>query len=148
MSGHCPNCGTVLEKPRSRPQHNRFFGLADAALHHWPESHHFRPKSVDHMRYWLTVQAGRFDVIKHIRVRSVEPDALVALLTAVMFASDDAKLFVELDGDLITVKRAHSIKFKSMPQNEFSRLCDEVADVISAEGMDPKQLLKETGAAA
>lgn len=148
MTHHCPACGVVLEKPRSRPQHGRFFALADACYMHWPSTHEFRPRSLDHLRYWLTVQAGRFDVIKHIRVHSVDPTALHAMLTAVLAASDDARLFIDLDDDLITVRRAHSIKFKSMPQNEFAKLCDEVEAVISAEGMDPQQLLRETASAA
>jgi hypothetical protein len=145
---HCPACGVVLEKRRSLPQHRRFHALVAAARMHWPEGHWFRPKSDDHMRYWLTVQAGRFDVEKNIRVRSVEPEALLALLTAVMSTSRDEQQFVEADGDLIIVKRAHSIKFKSMPQNEFAKLCDEVEAVIASEGMDPQQLLKETASAA
>jgi hypothetical protein len=148
---HCPACGFVLEKPRSRNQHNRLFALATAAHHHWPHDHEFRPKSVDHMRYWLTVEAGRFDVVKHIRVRSVEPEALLALLTAVMATSTDEQLFIEADGDLITVKRAHSIKThgpNAMPQREFAQLCSEVDAVLEANGMDPQQLLKETASAA
>ena len=148
MTAHCPNCGCILEKPRSRPQHNRFHALADACFTHWPDHAEFRPRNVDHLRYWLTMQAGRFDVVKHIRVHSVDPTALHAVLTAVMAQSDDARLFIDLDGDLITVRKAHSIKFKSMPQNEFAKLCDEVEAVIASEGMDPQQLLRETASAA
>ena len=151
MSHHCPACGFVLEKPRSRNQHNRLFALATAAFHHWRHDHEFRPKSVDHMRYWLTVEAGRFDVVKNIRVRSVEPEALMALLTAVMSTSTDEQLFIEADGNLITVKRAHSIKTTgpdAMPQREFAHLCSEVDAVLEANGMDPEQLLKETASAA
>ena len=147
----CPHCGAVLEKPRSRNQHNRLFALATAAFHHWRHDHEFRPKSVDHMRYWLTVEAGRFDVVKNIRVRSVEPEALMALLTAVMATSTDEQLFIEADGNLITVKRAHSIKTTgpdAMPQREFAQLCSEVDSVLEANGMDPEQLLKETASAA
>lgn len=145
---HCPQCGCVFEKARSRPQHNRFMALADACFNHWPESHQFRPRNVDHLRYWLTMQAGRFDVVRHVRVHSVEPEALQALLTSIMAASEDARLFIDLDGDLITVRKAHSIKFRSMPQREFAQLCDDVEAVISAEGMDPQQLLRETASAA
>jgi hypothetical protein len=151
MTAHCPHCGGIIEKSRSRNQHNRLFALATAAYHHWPSSHEFRPKSVDHLRYWLTVEAGRFDVEKTIRVRSVEPDALLALLTAVMSTSKDEQQFVDLDGELITVRRAHSIKTtgaEAMPQREFSILCGEVESVLEANGMDPQQLLRETQSAA
>ena len=148
---HCPNCGCVLEKPRSRSQHNRWFALATAAFSQWRHDHDFRPKSVDHMRYWLTVEAGRFDVIKTIRVHSVEAIALQALLEGVLRVSDDERLFIDIDGDLITVRRAHSIKTTgpdAMPQREFSILCSEIDSVLRAEGFDPDQLLKEQASAA
>jgi hypothetical protein len=151
MTAHCPNCGCVLEKPRSRNQHNRFFALATAAFNHWPESHNFRPKSVDHLRYWLTVEAGRFDVVRNIRVHSVDAIALQALLEGVLRTSDDERLFIDIDGDLVCVRKAHSIKTTgadAMPQREFSILCDEIDSVLRAEGFDPDQLLKETASAA
>ena len=147
----CPHCGAVLEKPRSRNQHNRWFALATAAFHHWPEAHEFRPKSVDHLRYWLTVQAGRVDVVKSIRVHSVDAVALQALLEGVLRTSDDERLFIDIDHDLVTVRRAHSIKTTgpdAMPQREFAQLCSEVDAVLEANGMDPEQLLKETASAA
>lgn len=150
MSDKCELCGSPRHhhQTRSAPQFRRYHKLIDAAFLHWPERHNFRPKSRDHLRYWLTVEAGKFDVAKNIRVHSVDAIALQALLEGVLRTSDDERLFIDIDGDLITVRRAHSIKFKSMPQNEFAKLCDEVEAVISAEGMDPQQLLKETASAA
>jgi hypothetical protein len=147
----CPHCGVILEKPRSRNQHNRLFALATAAYNHWPEAHEFRPKNVDHMRYWLTVQARRFDVVMNLRVLSVEPIALQALLNGVLKQSNDNTLFIDIDGDLVTVRRVHSIKTTgpdAMPQREFSILCDEIDSVLRAEGFDPDQLLKEQASAA
>lgn len=147
----CPHCGVVLEKPRSRNQHNRLFAVATAAFHHWPHGHAFKPKSVDHMRYWLTVEAGRFDVVMNLRVLSVDPIALQALLDGVLRQSKDETLFVDIDGDLVTVRRVHSIKTTgpdAMPQREFAQLCSEVDAVLEANGMDPEQLLKETASAA
>lgn len=86
---------------------------------------------------------------KNIRVHSVDAIALQALLEGVLRTSDDERLFIDIDGDLITVRRAHSIKFKSMPQNEFAKLCDEVESVIASElGMEAQALLKGHEAAA
>lgn len=88
---------------------------------------------------------------KTIRVRSVESTALQALLESVLRVSDDERLFIEIDGDLITVRRAHSIKTTgpdAMPQREFSVLCDEIDGVLRANGFDPDQLLREYERAA
>lgn len=154
MSDKCELCGSPRHhhQTRSAPQFRRYHKLIDAAFLHWPERHNFRPKSRDHLRYWLTVEAGKFDVAKNIRVHSVDAIALQALLEGVLRTSDDERLFIDIDGDLITVKRAHSIKTTgpdAMPQREFAQLCSEVDAVVSTEiGIEPEKLLKAHEAAA
>ena len=148
---HCPECGAVLEpkKARSTRQHNRQFAIFEATFFHWPETHVFRPKSKDHLRYWLVVQAGKFDVIKTVRVRMVDPDELAALLTAVLRTSKDDTLFVEADADLIVVKRAHSIAFDKLTHSDACDLFDAIAEVIKVEtGVEAERMLKEMEAAA
>lgn len=148
----CPHCGCDLVplsgRPRSRLQHRRLFGLVKELYFHWPEAHWFKPKSENHLRYWLTHKAGYSDVVKTIRVQSVEPHHLETLLTVILRTSDDERTFIELDGELITVTKAHSIAYHKMPQRDFAKLCTEIDAVIETEtGLKPRDLLRESQAA-
>lgn len=143
----CPECGAILEKPRSRPQNNRLHALVDAAWMHW-RNRNFNPKNREHLRYYLEMQAGHFDVVKTIRVASVPAEKLADLLTAVLRTSDDERLFVEADADLIVVRRVKSISFSKLAHKDACKLFDEISEVLEAEGFDPEQLLKETANAA
>lgn len=151
----CPNCGTVMEaeapkKQRSLPQHRRFHALCAAAYAAWLETDQdFRPHSISHLRYWLTVQAGRFDVVKSARILSTDPDKVFALMKAFLAHSDDEKLFIELDGNLLIEKKAWSIAYDEMDQAEFNRLVNDVTEIIeNAIGVSAEKLLKESREAA
>ena len=151
----CPHCGGLIEaeppkKQRSLPQHRRFHALCAAAYHAWLETdQEFRPHSVDHLRHFLTVQAGRFDVKKQARILSTDPGKVYALMKAFLAHSDDDKLFIELDGNLLIEKKAHSIAYDSMAQDEFNRLVNDVTEIIeNAIGVDAEKLLRETRDAA
>jgi hypothetical protein len=123
--------------------------MVRATYHHWPQSHLFRPKNEDHLRYWLEVEAGHFTVTKTIRVRKVEPKELADLLTAVLRTSEDDKIFVDADADLIVVKRANSIAYEKLLHLPACRLFDEVSDIIEAEtGIKGETMLKEHEKAA
>jgi hypothetical protein len=101
------------------------------------------------LRYWLEVEAGHCTVTKTIRVRKVEPKELADLLTAVLRTSDDDKMFVDADADLIVVKRANSIAYDKLGHLEACALFDEISDVIEAEtGIKGETMLKETEKAA
>lgn len=147
----CPKCGTELgklNKQRSTPQLRRQFAVFKQAYFHWQDGHPFTPKNMDHLRRWLQVEAGRFTIVKTIRVESVDPDKLAALLTAVLRNSDDDKLFIEADADLIVVKRADSISYEKLGHADACKLFDEIAAVLHREGMDAEQLLREAEKAA
>jgi len=150
---HCPACGFVLEtaaKRRSRAAHNRLFAICRAALANWPHDHEFRPHSEDHLRYWLECKAGHFVVTKTARIRSNDPEKVYALVSAFMRESDDEKLFLELDGELLIQKRVRSISDnEDISTAEFSKLQDAVCDIIEMEtGVEAVRLLKETERAA
>jgi hypothetical protein len=149
---HCPACGVVLEsaaKRRSTAQHNRFFAICEATFTHWREDHEFRPRNAEHLRYYLEMKAGHFTVTKTARITSVDPDKLYALMMAFMKHSDDERLFLELDGNLLMQKKTLSIAYDKLGQAEFSKLKNAVCDVITIElGMDAEQLLRETESAA
>jgi len=149
----CQHCGAVNEekpaKKRSSPQHRRQMKVFDVTFDHWPRSHEFQPKNPEHLRYWLEVKAGHFDVVYTKQIRSVPADKLAGLLTAVLLLSKDSRLFVEADADQLVVMAARSIKYSELPQREASMLFDAIGDVISAEiGLEPEQLLKEHEKAA
>lgn len=154
---HCPACGVVLEdKPapktdRSTPQHRRFFAIIKAAYLHWPDhaTGDFRPKSEDHLRYYLEMRADHYTVTTTARIKKVEPEMAYQLVRAFLKHSEDERLFLELDGNLLIEKRTKSICYDAMDSREFSRLKDTVCDIIKEEtGMDAEQLLRETERAA
>ncbi len=150
---HCPHCGGIIEddKPhrRSTPQLRRFFAICKAAFFNWPEHHEFRPRSADHLRYWLECKANHFTVTTTARIESSDPDKVYALVRAFLKHSEDHRLFIELDGNLLIEKRTKSIDYNSLDSSEFSRLKDAVCDVIEIElGVAAEKLLSETEKAA
>jgi hypothetical protein len=156
---HCPACGVVLEdekKPapktdRSTPQHRRFFAIIKAAYLHWPDhaTGDFHPRSEDHLRYWLEMRADHYTVTTTARIRTADPEKVYQLVRAFMKHSEDERLFLDLDGNLLVSKRTKSICYDELDSREFSRLKDAVCDIIKEEtGMDAEKLLRETERAA
>lgn len=149
----CPHCGGVFEDAkahkRSTPQHRRFMAICNAAFHNWPDAHEFRPRNVDHLRYWLEMRAGHFTVTTTARISSSDPDKVYGLVRAFLKHSEDVRLFIELDGNLLVEKRTKSIDYASLGSSEFSRLKDEVCLLIEEEiGIAAEKLLRETEKAA
>ena len=64
MTIACPECGCVIDKGRSVPDHRRLFGLLRAAFHQWSESHAFQPTNESQLRAWALVQTGHSNVAK------------------------------------------------------------------------------------
>lgn len=150
----CEHCGAVNEAKavsrRSGPQHRRFFAIVRAAFFNWPEGHPtFRPKSAEHLRFWLEMRAGHFTVTTTARITSADPDKVFALMSAFMRHSDDHTLFVELDGNLMVEKKTLSIDYATLGPAEFGRLKEAVCEVIEAEmGIAAEKLLSEAERAA
>lgn len=150
---NCPECGCVITEAtkhaRSIPQHRRFFALMKAAFMHWPATAEFRPKNAEHLRYFLECEAGHFTVVKTIRIESaVEPSKLAAVLTAVLRSSEDDKMFVDVDGALVTVRRANSINHSDLSHLAACALFQEVDDVLHVYGLSAEELLREARNAA
>lgn len=148
----CVHCGAEFEPPkkaqRSYPQLKRFFALMRAAFNHWPEKHDFQPRSVEHLRYWLEVQAGHCEIVKTIRCETVDPAQLTAVLTAVLKASDDDTLFIEASGAQVIVKKAISVSYAALAHMSACALFNQIDDVLKANGFDPDKLISEEAKAA
>ena len=157
MTAHCLDCGSTRvakptrEKHRSTPQLRRFFAIVKAAFMHWPERtpSEFRPRTEEHLRYWLEMKADHFTVTTQARISQHDPEATYQLVRAFLKHSEDERLFLELDGNLLIEKRTKSIDYDTLDSAAFSNLKDAVCDIIKAEtGMEAEQLLRETEKAA
>lgn len=135
------------KKQRSTVQLRRFFGVIKAAFDNWPDLHTFRPDNEEHLRAWLLVKSKH----RSIKAFDVGADAadvarMVPLIAATML---EKYCWAWPDGDgQIKVCAPLSIKFASLPHEDFCKLCDEVEAVILAEtGMEAEHLLKAKEAA-
>lgn len=146
----CPACGHLLDKPRSVPQHRRYFAAIKAMFHHWPDGHDFTPDSPEHLRAWLQIKAG----YREVHELDVDLDDAKAIAAAAMIASVAMRQagtygFIRLHKGRLVLFLSKSIAFDKLSHKAFCELDNAVADVFKAEtGLDPEQVLQETEAAA
>lgn len=145
----CPECGVVLTKHRSGPDHRRFFALIRKAFDQWPETHEFTPDNPEHLRAWLTCKAGYRDSTPiHLPEEATESMRVLfrlGLEAAIRAANGYA--FVTPYRDAVAVHTPKSIAWDKLNQREFGALRTAVEDVIKAEiGLDADQLLEEQAA--
>ena len=131
----CEHCGGYPSpkrgKPRSVPQHRRYFAMIRAAFHHWPEAHEFHPVSEEHLRRWCQAKAGH-RVVNAIETDSMTPaQAVLATSSAIKAAGPFS--FVSAVGSTLYVITSSSIDFNTLPHLAACALFDDVADVIEAE---------------
>ena len=145
----CPECGAVLERPRSGAHHRRLFALIQAAFTHWPEAHEFQPEDAEHLRAWLLCAAG-YRQSREIPVAYSEGNPGLAKLTALTieaaFAEAGAYAFIRPNpsGGSVAVYRAKSIAWSKLSQKDFAPLADAVEQVIeNVIGVKGDTLLKE-----
>ena len=144
----CPHCGCdtavpKLGKPRSVPQHRRYFALIRAALMHWPEGHRFQPAGEDHLRKWLQAKAGYRDV-QTIETEGMTPAQAVAAVAAVLSRAD-VHHFVQAVGSKLYVITSKSIAFGELNHLAACVLFDAVAEVIEIEtGIRCDDMIKTT----
>lgn len=144
----CPHCGCDLTperkgKPRSVPQHRRYFALIRAAWMHWPDQHHFRPASEQHLRCWLQAKAGHRDVATIDTAAMTPAQAVAAVAAAIKQAGPHA--FVSAVETKLYVITSKSIAFDTLPHLTACTLFDDVADVIEAEtGIRADDMIRTT----
>lgn len=156
----CPHCGAEFpytppasapdkaSKPRSIPQHRRQFAVFRAAYHHWPESHHFKPHSEDHLRKYLIAKAPRHRSIECTDTSNMTSQmATAAIMEQVRKAGPYA--FHSAVGSRFYTITAHSIAFDELPHAEACTLFNEIAEVVYAEiGITVETLINEMARAA
>jgi len=133
---HCPHCGGDLTppkqgKPRSVPQHKRYFALVKAAHSHWPHDHRFKPMNDERLRKWLQAKSG-YAVVKTVDVGSMTKDQAVLAIAAELATADPIH-FTSATVDTFYVIESKSIDFNTLPHLEACALFDAVADTIEAE---------------
>jgi hypothetical protein len=133
----CPVCEHEFSpfepgKPRSTPQHRRFFALCKAAFENWPESHDMQFTDATDCRKWLTMKAGWRHMASQSPIIGLKPELAVQIATLAMRAAGAHAVAQFHKGDLI-IWVPKSIKFNIMPHQEFCALSDAVSQVIEAE---------------
>ena len=132
----CPHCGVEIEepkagKPRSVPQHRRYWALVRAAYNHWPSKHRFTPMSEDHLRKWLQVQAGH-RIVETLDMDGMALDVALASVAAQITKSGPMAFHESVGTRFYSIVSA-SIDFDSLPHLAACALFDAVAEVIEAE---------------
>jgi hypothetical protein len=140
----CPHCGVELEKPkgkpRSVPQHRRYFALIRAAHSHWPETHRFQPMSEEHLRKWLQAKSG-YANIRTVDAAGMDTRSAIVAVAAQLAAADPMH-FPSVVGSKFHVIESKSIDFDTLPHLAACSLFDAVADVIRGEtGLDPDRIM-------
>jgi hypothetical protein len=149
----CPECGCLLTKARSGPDHRRLFALIHAAFHHWPEGG-FQPRDAEHLRAYLLVKSGHFNAIGIPTPEGYAENEALRDLYRVAVEST-AKAIDEVTGfhdyrvsasgiELLTPR---SINWQTVGQKEFGRIRDAVEGLIETSlGVPVDQLLREKAA--
>lgn len=142
----CPDCGSVLEKKRSLPQHRRLFALMRAAYDQWPERHEFRPESAEHLRAWLLCKAG-WHTAKYVDAEEGADPKVIAAAIEAAFAVASSIAFVRVHGDRVAVHAPRSQSFTEADQRTFAPIAQAVEEIVEeACGVPADALLKERAA--
>jgi hypothetical protein len=139
----CPCCEYTWEpgRPRSLPQHRRFFALVKQAYDNWPMSHERQFSNLDECRRWLTAKAGYYEVKAEIPLAGVKPELARILVDAAIQAAGGSG-FPAVHKGVLKIIVASSVRFNRMGPQEFGALCDDVSATIEREaGISTEALL-------
>lgn len=130
----CPCCDYTWEpgRPRSLPQHKRFFALIKQAYDNWPEAHERQFSGLDECRRWLTAKAGYYEVKAEIPLSGIKSELARILADAAIQAAGGAG-FPAVHKGVLKIITAASISFHKMGPQEFGQLCDDVVATIERE---------------
>jgi hypothetical protein len=138
----------MTERPRSLPQHKRFFGLVRALHHHWPEQLEFQPDNEDHLRAYLLVKAGYRSVktfYPEIKGVSVDFAKMIPIVSAMML---HRYCWAWADGEAVKVCAPESVAFDKLPHKKACQVLNDVEEFVRTLGIEPDEILKQTESAA
>ena len=150
----CPSCGAITGKLRSGPDHRRFFAIIHAVYQMWPEDHEFQPDSSEHLRAWLTCEAGFRDVTTIMLADNADVSAaqhaiLTAAIAGALKAAGAMAFVVPHPPNAAYVVRPKSIAWDKLGQAQFAAVRTAVEEVIFAEtGLVAGEVLTEKERAA
>jgi len=138
MTTHCPECGCVLVKGRSLPDHRRLFAALHRAMEQWPETHPFQPVNVDQLRAYLLVTAARhFDVafIPAPEECATNPSIMSLFRlavegTAAALSRKTGYCDIRVGAGGVEILTPKSIDFRSVSQREFGPIRDDIEAAI------------------
>lgn len=151
----CPVCGhDERKKARSLPQHRRYFAIINAAYSQWPESYlDFQPRSSEHLRKWLQVEAGYGvgvdTTLSFPKSRHAEAKAFVQAIVDLVRIAYKEDIFPRINRHTGQIRfyASKSISFCELPHLEACRLFDAVSEIVTAViGVPAEKLLKENAA--
>lgn len=150
----CPDCGCVIDKGRSVPDHRRLFGLIRAAFCQWSESYAFQPTCEDQLRAWALVQAGWTNVATvEIPAGYAASETERAIFRNAVegacrvFGGPGGYHELRVGDSSLEVVTAKSIAFATVGRREFNRIRESVEFVIEgALNVTADQLLKQQAA--
>lgn len=111
----------------------------------WPKTYPEQFERVDHLRYYLTMKAGKeyreLDAI--VPIEGMPRDIVYRLAKVLVTRGDEYRLPV-VHGDKLYIWRAKSLSFLTMGHRAFNELNARVEEFIKAEtGLDSNALIKE-----
>ena len=130
----CEYCGQKLStaKHRSAEQNARFHKMISAVHSHWPESHEHQYADKDHLRYWLEMKAGFFDIAYTVEIGNMDPRAIITFANGLSKAYEEFAIVKQVD-DQIIIYTARSIAFDKLSHKRATELFDKVDAVIYEE---------------
>lgn len=148
----CPECGCVMgpggRKPRSVPQHRRFFGVLAAAFANWPETHERQFTSAEELRAYLLLKAGHRVTGASIPLSGMHKERALLLVEAAIRGAGSYAMPI-LQGDTLVIFTPKSIAFHSLSHLAFTALSNDVEALIEREiGVSADALLRENERAA
>lgn len=150
----CPDCGCVIDKGRSVPDHRRMFGLLRAAFNQWSESHAFQPTCEEQLRAWALCQIGWTNVATvEIPTGYAASETERAMFRIAVegacrvFGGPGGYHELRVGDSSLEVVTAKSIAFATVGRREFNRIREAVESVLEgALNVTADQLLREKAA--
>lgn len=133
---HCPECGFILRNKRSGRLHRYYFATITNAFHNWPESHEFKPESIDHLRVWLQKEAGYRDVVEErifgAKASPLQMETFFIAVNTLMRKNRTEFVFFESYEHPPTIRALipRSIAYDQISDDMFGPISNSVFDII------------------